>query len=79
MISANLTEIKANFKKFLDAVIRGERVTILRRNVPIAQIIPAPVQQTKNRTVLGIAEGTVQVHGDLTEPFMAEEDWEMTR
>ena len=38
MIQANIHELKAKLSDYLAAALRGERVVIARRNVPVAQI-----------------------------------------
>ena len=40
MISVNIRELTHNFSDYLKEVKAGERVTILERNTPVADIIP---------------------------------------
>ena len=40
MISVNIRELTHNFSGYLKEVKNGEKITILERNVPIADIIP---------------------------------------
>lgn len=42
MITANISKTKNELSRYLDAVRRGETVTILDRKQPIAQIRPLP-------------------------------------
>lgn len=78
MYKANIVEIKNNLKYFLDLVLQGKGVVIMRRNVPIAQIVPAG-GEVRNKTTLGCGRGTARVQGKLTEGLIPESDWEMLR
>ena len=40
MISANIRELTHNFSKYLKEVKAGEKITILERNKPVADIVP---------------------------------------
>jgi prevent-host-death family protein len=40
MMEVNISELKARLSAYLDAVRRGETVTILDRKTPIARIVP---------------------------------------
>jgi len=40
MISVNIRELTHNFAKYLKEVKHGGRITIMERNVPVADIIP---------------------------------------
>ena len=40
MISVNIRELTHNFSKYLKEVKAGEKVTILERNKPVADIVP---------------------------------------
>lgn len=76
---ANIAEFKDNLSKILADVEQGETVEIRKRNVPIARLIPFDSKERVNRTQLGCGLGSVVVKGDLTEPMMPEENWEMLR
>ncbi|MBN1104140.1 MAG: type II toxin-antitoxin system prevent-host-death family antitoxin [Deltaproteobacteria bacterium] len=76
---ANIAEFKNNFSKILAVVEQGEPVEIRKRNVPIAHLIPLQSMERVNGTRLGCGRGSVVVKGDLTEPMMPEESWEMLR
>ena len=56
---------------------QGEVVEICKHNVPVAKLIPYGPQKTSNHTQLGCGEGTVEIKGDLTEPLIPEENWDM--
>jgi prevent-host-death family protein len=74
---ANVADFKNNLSKFLADVEKGEAVEIRKRNIPIAHLVPFESGQRVNRTQLGCGRGSVVVKGDLTEPMMPEENWEM--
>lgn len=78
MTTTNIAELKSNLSDILRRVEQGEEVVIARRNVPFATIRSLAKRQ-RNRTQLGCLAGSVVVCGDLTEPAMAESDWEMHR
>ncbi|OGL43060.1 MAG: hypothetical protein A2161_18445 [Candidatus Schekmanbacteria bacterium RBG_13_48_7] len=40
MISVNIRELTHNFSKYLKAVKDGERIVLMERTVPVADIIP---------------------------------------
>ena len=52
-------------------------ITICKRNVPIATLVPHGSRKTANLTKLGCGLGTVQIKGDLTEPLITEDTWDM--
>jgi prevent-host-death family protein len=76
MKTANIAEFKNSLSQFMADVERGEEIEIRRRNLPIARVVPVPASG-RNETKLGVGRGTVQIRGDLTEPLIAETDWEM--
>ena len=77
MKTANIGELKDNLSKFIGFVEKGETVAIHKRNIPIALLIPHSAKTAANRTRLGCGQGTVQIKGDLTEPLLPEEAWDM--
>ena len=74
---ANIGEFKNNLSKFISFVEKGEIVEICKHNVPVAKLIPYGAEKTGNHTQLGCGEGTVDIKGDLTEPLISKEDWDM--
>ena len=79
MKTANIGDLKDNLSKFINFVEQGEVIEICKRNIPIALLVPHGSKKTPNRTQLGCGVGTVQVKGDLTEPLIPEDNWEMLR
>jgi antitoxin (DNA-binding transcriptional repressor) of toxin-antitoxin stability system len=77
MKTANIGELKNHLSKFISFVEQGEVVAICKRNIPIALLVPHGSKTTSNQTKLGCGKGTVQIRGDLTEPLIPEESWEM--
>lgn len=76
MTTANIAELKNRLSEYLRRVESGETIEVAKRNVPFAVI--APLRRTRrNRTELGCLRGSVRVHGDLTEPAIAEREWDM--
>jgi prevent-host-death family protein len=77
MKTANIGELKDNLSKFIRSVEQGEVVEICKRNIPIALLVPHNSRKTGNRTQLGCGLGTVRINGDLTEPLIPVESWDM--
>lgn len=76
MKTANVAEFKKHLSAYLEMVEQGEIVEIRRRNVPVAQLTAVALKR-KNHTVLGCGEGSVTYLGEVAEPFMPSEGWEM--
>jgi prevent-host-death family protein len=79
MKTANIGELKDNLGKFIRYVEQGEVVEVRKRNVPVALIVPHNSKKTGNYTKLGCGKGTVQIKGDLTQPLIPEDSWDMHR
>jgi prevent-host-death family protein len=77
MKEANIVDLKNNLSKYLSYVEKGESIRICKRNMPVANLTPIRKEKTINRTKLGCGLGSVKVTGDLTEPFIPQETWEM--
>lgn len=75
----NIAEFKDRISEFLALVEKGSEVIVCRRNVPLARINPMPQSNGKKpaHSVLGCMKGTLEIHGDLTQPCIPETDWEM--
>jgi prevent-host-death family protein len=79
MKEANIADLKNNLSKYLSYVKKGESVRICKRNIPIANLTPVRVEEPTNRTKLGCGLESVKITGDLTEPFIPQEAWEMLK
>ena len=66
----NIAEFKDRISEFLTLVENGDEVIVCRRNVPLARInsMPQPKRGKPKHSVLGCMKGTLQIHGDLTQP-----------
>jgi prevent-host-death family protein len=73
---ANVAALKNRISEFLAAVENGEEIEVHKRNVPIARIVPIQ-KAAANTTKLGCGRETGRIIGDITEPFIPEEDWGM--
>ena len=72
--TVSLAEAKAHLSAVISGVERSRRpVTVLRRGVPVAQIIP--VTEDKIVSGYGYMRGTVQVLGDIVGPTA--EEWDI--
>ena len=73
---ANIAEFKNKLSEYLALVDQGEEIEVRKYNIPIARVVPIH-QAGTNRTRLGCGRGTVQILGDLTEPLLPPDSWEM--
>lgn len=70
MIVINTHEAKAKLSEYLAAVEAGEVVQICRRNVPIAQLVPLPKQNTEPRPIgLGPCEEGYDIPPSFFDPL----------
>ncbi len=70
--TVSLAKAKATFSSVIDSVEqRRIPITILRRGVPVAQIVPFP--GTPAPSMLGSMVGTGRELGDIVTPYM--EEW----
>ncbi len=76
MIRVNIAELKGDLSRLLARVEKGESLEVSKRNVPFARIVPL-AHPIPNRTVLGRGRGSVRILGDLTEPMIPDQDWNM--
>lgn len=73
----NASKFKDNCLKILDEVVTSHlEITITKRGKPIARLISIPQQEEKD-PLLGSMEGLVETVGDLTEPVIEQEAWEL--
>ena len=72
MIMVNIHEAKAKLSEFLEAVARGERVLICKRNQPIAELRAIEQKRTEPRP-LGLGKGTFSIPPSFFEPMP--EEW----
>ena len=77
MKTANIGNLKDNLSKYIGLVEQGEVIEICKRNIPIALLVPHDSKKIQNRTQLGCGAGTVQINGDLTQPLIPEDSWDM--
>ena len=74
----NASDFKARCLSILDRVrATGERVVILKRGLPVAELGPA-TQSLARYPQLELA-GTVTVVGDIVGPVVPENHWESNR
>lgn len=63
----NISEVKANLSKFVNMAYHGERIVILKNNVPLVDIVP---HQPESKRTLGLLAGKFSVPDD----FLDEDD-----
>ena len=75
METINASDFKARCLAILDRVaVTGERVVILKRGRPVAELGPAKHARADYPQL--DLEGTVTVVGDIVEPAVPEDHWE---
>lgn len=75
MKTINASDFKADCLAILDRVqATGERVVILKRGKPVAELSPASGSQAEYPQME--LKGTVTAVGDIVGPALPEEDWE---
>lgn len=75
METINISDFKAQCLAILDRVqSTGEPVLILRRGLPVAELLPARRSQAEYPQME--LEGTVTIIGDIIEPVIPEEHWD---
>ena len=73
----NAAEFRANCFKILDEVkVTHKEVVITKRGKPIAKLVHVARQSEKD-PLLGRMEGLVETIGDLTEPVLDPDVWEL--
>ncbi|MGH9313648.1 MAG: type II toxin-antitoxin system Phd/YefM family antitoxin [Vicinamibacterales bacterium] len=70
MKKVNIYEMKARLSEYVDAVERGERVVICRRNRAVAELRPIADARTSPRPVGG-AEAQIDIPAAFFEPLPA--------
>jgi prevent-host-death family protein len=63
----SVTEAKAEFSKLLQRVAAGEEITITKRCVPAARLVP--VEAKKGKLRLGFYEGKLTIPDDFDAPL----------
>lgn len=67
-MEVNIHEAKTHFSRLLQRVAAGEEVTIARAGVPVARLVPVPLEKKKIRP-LGFDRGRVWVADDFDAPL----------
>ena len=66
-MEASVHEAKTHLSRLIDAVLRGEEVTITRWGRPVARLVP--MEPPRARRELGSAKGEFAVPDDFTDPL----------
>jgi prevent-host-death family protein len=70
-------EFRANCFKILDNIkLTHKEVIITKRGKPIAKLTHVALQKEKD-PLFGSMEGLVETMGDLTEPVIGADEWEL--
>ncbi|MBS3026936.1 type II toxin-antitoxin system prevent-host-death family antitoxin [Dolichospermum sp. ST_con] len=64
MTKLEINQFQSNLTKYLDLVIKGEKIIITQDNKPVAEI--SPIQRPLKR---GSAKGKVWISSDFNEPL----------
>ena len=68
MIRANIHDVKVHLSEYLGHVVRGERVVICKRNMPVAEIRAIPLRSKSFRPV-GLAKQQFEVPKEFFAPL----------
>lgn len=60
----SISEAKANLSEIVNRAYHGEKVVILKNNVPLVDIVPHEKQKQRQ---LGMFPHGIEVHGDIME------------
>ena len=60
----NISEAKTNLSKLIDMVYHGEKVTIAKNNLPIADLV---IHKPSGKRKLGLLKGKVSIPEDFNE------------
>ena len=63
----SITEAMAQFSKLLLRVATGEEITITKRGMPVARLVPVEAKKGKRR--LGFHEGKLTIPDDFDAPL----------
>lgn len=74
----DLVEFESELKKYIAAVQRGEQVLIFESGKPMALLSPVPSGDNKQEW-RGVDLSDVKIHGDLNEPLIPLDDWNMLK
>ena len=68
MIRLNIHQAKTHLSRYLERVIKGERILLCRRNVPVAEICPLRPQRAQARPI-GLHKGLFEVPKTFFDPL----------
>ena len=71
MKKLNIHEAKTYLSSFIPALLRGEKILLCRRNVPIAEIVGLPAAIKSSRPI-GLDEAAFSVPDSFFEPLPEE-------
>jgi prevent-host-death family protein len=74
----NVAEAKRRLSELLDRASKGERITIYRRNRPVAELVPLAEARPSKPRPFGLAKGQFRVPDDFDAPLSPAElaDWD---
>jgi prevent-host-death family protein len=76
MKAASVAELKARLSAYIELAEDGAVIEVRKRNIPVARLVGVP-RTRGNRTRLGCMKGTVRIRGDLTQPLIPLDSWDM--
>lgn len=80
MRTITVTQFKAQCLSLIESVrTGGEAIMVTKQGQPAVMISPVGDRPTVKRNRLGGLAGKVRIVGDITEPVVAPEEWEVLR
>ncbi len=74
-----VSKFKATCLSLLEKVMKtGQPILITKQGRPLAQVIPPPPPERK-KSWIGSASETAQIKGDLIQPVLSEEEWNVLK
>jgi prevent-host-death family protein len=72
----DIADLKNRLSAYMSLVEKGEEIEIRKRNAPIPRVVPLR-RKVSTPSKLGAGAGTARIRGNLTEPLIPPEAWDM--
>ena len=75
---ADISEFESGLRSYLSAVENGDEILIMKGGVPLATLSPV-ISDKKVERIAGRYKGQIKILGNLDEPFIPLENWNMLK
>ncbi len=76
--TADIADVQSHLREWVAEVASGGEIIICQNDAPVAKIVPV-LPSLRNPSLPGREKGRTQILGDLNEPLIPAEDWNMLR